>query len=349
LEKTGGYFVRITGLDPEKTYVLRYATGEYADIPSIKNGANAGYAPVAEMSAVTIELPTHGVHTIGIQSGADTEFIGTVTIEASDIEAAGVVCSSYDNTITVENLYGARFVRIEDEYGVQYETCINSKFSFDGIRYTAALRVSDSGTYIVKVTYNDGVVLQKTIEVTVPEPEISVNGRIFTISNYTPNEVSYIRFAKGGYPTAGELKSAPDLRTFGRKYFTGETAAFAALDAENGKSNGYTLQIMFRSGYTTLLYFRVIPTVPSFTVENDSIIVGNVETGSSTLDWIRCAPGELTTLYVVRHTPGSQVRKAENIENGTVSFTGLEPGTYTLYYLYDPWDLSEGMVTVTVE
>ncbi|MBQ7500696.1 MAG: tyrosine-protein phosphatase, partial [Clostridia bacterium] len=37
-EKIGGYKVRLNWLDPELTYVIRYATGEYADISSVKKG-----------------------------------------------------------------------------------------------------------------------------------------------------------------------------------------------------------------------------------------------------------------------------------------------------------------------
>ena len=38
-----------------------------------------------------------------------------------------------------------------------------------------------------------------------------------------------------------------------------------------------------------------------------------------------------------------------NIEKGVIVFDNLTAGTYTLYYLYDGWNLSEGMVTVEVK
>ena len=106
--------------------------------------------------------------------------------------------------------------------------------------------------------------------------------------------------------------------------------------------------IGYNSGYTQFVAFEVTPTVPVITTTSDSIILTNVQTDSYYLDWVRCAPGELTTLSQVRHTKGSQVKKTANIVDDTITFTGLTAGKYTLYYLYDGWNLSEGMVTVTV-
>ncbi|MBQ7500441.1 MAG: hypothetical protein IJT91_06070, partial [Clostridia bacterium] len=163
------------------------------------------------------------------------------------------------------------------------------------------------------------------------------------------NNVSYIRFAKGIITTASAMKAAPDLRTFGRKYFTGDTAAFAALDAVNGETTTYTVQIGYASGYSQFVTFDITPTVPVFTPGAGTITVGNVNTISYHIDWIRCAPGIYNSLYAIRHAAGSQVKKTENIVNDTITFTGLTSGTYTLYYLYDGWNLSEGLVTVEVK
>ena len=77
----------------------------------------------------------------------------------------------------------------------------------------------------------------------------------------------------------------------------------------------------------------------------DAILAEN----AADIDWVRCAPGQLTSLSAVRHTKVSQVKKTKDIVNDTITFDGLSAGKYTLYYLYDGWNLSEGMVTVTVD
>ena len=144
------------------------------------------------------------------------------------------------------------------------------------------------------------------------------------------------------------MKSAPDLRIFGKKYFTGDTASFAALDAVNGETTTYTVQVGYPSGYTEFITFDITPTVPVISTTSNSITLSNVQTADYYLDWVRCAPGELTSLYAIRHAKGSQVKKTEHISGGTITFTGLTAGKYTLYYLYDGWNLSEGMITITV-
>ena len=45
--KTGGYGAKIVGLDPANTYLIRYATGEYANANAVKKGENAGFVQVS--------------------------------------------------------------------------------------------------------------------------------------------------------------------------------------------------------------------------------------------------------------------------------------------------------------
>ena len=178
---------------------------------------------------------------------------------------------------------------------------------------------------------------------------IGTNGRVFTLSGYGKGNVSFMRLAKGVITTTAEMKAAPDLRTLGAKYFKGSTAAFAALDAINGETTTYTVQVGYVSGYVEFITFDITPTLPAITTDDGTITLANVQTDEYYLDWVRCTPGELSTLYAIRHAEGSQVKKTANIVNGTITFTGLNPGEYTLYYLYDGWNLSEGLVTVTVK
>ncbi|MBQ7500195.1 MAG: leucine-rich repeat protein [Clostridia bacterium] len=348
-EKIGGYQVKIAGLDPEKAYVVRYATGEYNNITAVKKGVNAGFKTVSGATETVVELPTHGLHTVGVQSGKNTEFIATVTILAQDIETE-VVCSAVDNLVTVRNLYGARYVRITDMLGNQFAYCGNSKFSTDGLKYYTTFSLpAGSGTYNVVVNYYDGVVLTAEITVTVPEPRISTTGRIFRISDYGAGEISYMRFATGLYDTVNELKAAPDIRTFGSKYFREETAAFAALDAVNGMNVSYTIQLMFRSGYSTILHTGIKPSVPYVAVEGNSIMISNISTKGAMIDWIRYAPGNLDTLTQVRKTKGSRLLRFEDAVQGVITIRNLDPGTYTLYYLFDSWNLSEGIIKVEIQ
>ena len=155
-----------------------------------------------------------------------------------------------------------------------------------------------------------------------------------------------MRLAKGTYTTANAIKAASDLRTYGAKYFKGDSAAFAALDAAAGETTVYTVQIGYASGRSQFITFEVTPTVPVLTVGERSLTIENAED----IDWIRCAPGKLSSLYAIRHSFGSQVKKAADAANGKITFTGLtKGGTYTLYYLYNSANLSEGIVTVTLK
>ena len=343
IEKISGYDVKLTGLDPALGYVIRYATGAYSDAGAVKKGANAGFVQVSGVSEATIDLPTHGLHTVSATVGSEQKFIGTVTIGQADIENQ-FKASSIDNIVKVENLYGARQIRLIQSGAVVMKI---ASFTSNGLK-TWAEFTAPAGSYTVTVIYTDGAEISGSITVTVPEASISTNGRIFTLTGYGANNVQYLRFAKGTITTAAEMKSAPDLRAFARKYFTGDTAAFAALDAVNGTGTVYTAEIRYASGYSELITFTINPTVPVVTASAGTITLANVQTESYYLEWVRCAPGVQTTLYGIRHANGSQIRKTEDITSGIVAFTGLASGTYTLYYLYDGWNLSEGLVTVSV-
>ena len=346
IEKLTGYDIRLTGLDPALSYTIRYATGEYTSASDVKKGENAGFMQVSGVAETTISLPTHGLHTVCVIVGSEQKFIGTVTIEQSDIENQ-FKASTSDLTVTVENLYGANRVNLIRNGSIVMKVNSNT-FQSNGLKTWAEFNAPAPGEYTVRILYADGATVEGMISVTVPAASVSTNGRVFALADYGANNVTYIRLAKGVITTTAEMKTASDLRTYGRKYFTGETAAFAALDAINGETTTYTVQIGYASGYTEFVTFEITPTVPVITTTSDSIILSNVQTDSYYLDWIRCAPGVQTSLYGVRHAKGSQVKKTTDIEDEMIIFSDLTPGTYTLYYLYDGWNLSEGMVTVTV-
>ena len=346
IEKLGGYEVKLTGLDSSLVYTIRFATGEYSNASAVKKGLNAGFLQVSGVSEATITLPTDGLHTIAATVGSEQKFIGTVTIDETDMMKE-VDLYIDDLNIKVNNLYGATRVNLMQNGNVVMK--INpASFTTDGLKTWAEFAAPSSGQYTIRVLFEDDHI-EAPFTVTVPAANVSANGRIFTLSNYGVNNVSYIRFAKGVITTAAEMKSASDLRTFGRKYFTTDTAAFAALDAQNGETTAYTVQIVYKSGYTEFVTFDITPAVPVVTTGNGTITLTNVQTGDYYLDWVRCAPGELDSMYAIRHAEGSQVRKTGHIINGTITFTGLSAGKYTLYYLYDGNNLSEGMVTVTVQ
>ncbi|MBQ7500624.1 MAG: InlB B-repeat-containing protein [Clostridia bacterium] len=346
LEKVGGYDVKLTNLDPNSTYVVRYATGEYASAGAIKKGTNAGFTQISGKSEAMISLPTHGVHTVSAQVGSEQRFIGTVTVSQADIEGQ-FRASSRDLAVKVENLNGASRVNVMQNGNILMK--INaSSFTTDGLKTWTEFNAPAPGEYAIRIFYTDGGSAEGTVNVTVPETEASTNGRIFTLSGYGANNVSYIRFAKGVITTAAEMKSASDLRTFGAKYFKSETAAFAALDAVNGETTTYTVQVGYVSGYSEFVTFDITPTVPTIQTAVGTIVLKNVQTAAYELDWVRCAPGTLGSLYAIRHANGSQVRRTSDIVNNRITFSGLSAGAYTLYYLYDGWNLSEGLVTVTV-
>ena len=346
IEKVGGYDVKLTGLDNSLAYVIRFATGEYANSSAVKKGTNAGFVQVSGKTEAVVTLPTHGLHTITAQVGSEQKFIGTVTIEQSDVENQ-FKASTNDLTVKVENLYGANQIRLIQNGAVVSKINMTT-FTTDGLKTWAEFNAPAAGDYVVRIIYADGVTKEGNITVTVPSASISTNGRIFTLADYGANNVGYIRLAKGVITTASGMKSAPDLRTFGRKYFTDNTAAFAALDAVNGETTTYTVQIGYVSGYSEFLTFEITPTVPVISAKNGTVTLTNVQSDDYYIDWVRCAPGNLSSLFAVRHTKGSQVKKTTDIVNDTITFSGLSEGTYTLYYLYDGWNLSEGMVTVTV-
>ncbi|MBQ7500269.1 MAG: hypothetical protein IJT91_05195 [Clostridia bacterium] len=347
--KYAGYKVDIKNLDPEHGYTIRYATGDYNSVSDLKNGANADFIMVVGTDEARIELPTDGQHTVMIQDRSNNNalvYIGKVTIDQDDIESE----IDYDMTdafIKVNNLKGARKVQLLDEDGNIVSSA--ARFTTDGLKYWVVLEAPCSGTYTVKVFYEDGAILwDDEVVVAVPEPTVSANGRVYTVRNYTPETVSYMRVAKGEYSSASEMKTAADLRTYGAKYFRDFTAAFAALDAQNGETAAYTAQIMFRSGYSVFVTFEVTPTLPTVTVEDGKIVVGNALNERSYIDWVRYAPGELSTLTQVRKTRGSKIVTTADIVDGRITID-VDPGVYTLYYLYDGYDLSEGLVTVNVQ
>ncbi|MBQ7500421.1 MAG: leucine-rich repeat domain-containing protein [Clostridia bacterium] len=347
LEKAGGYKVTVGDLVPEKSYVIRYATGSYNDAASVKRGTNAGFAAVSGINEYTVDLPTHGVHTIAIISGGVTELIEEIEITTSDIESA-VNCSFVDLFVKVENLYGAEQVRVSKNESIILK--VNpSSFIDTGLKSYAEFTVPQNGTYTITVIYKDGVSVSTNIKIKTVNALLNVNGRVFTLMEYGPGNVRYMRFAKGYWSTAAELKECSDLKTFSSKYFRDERASFAAFDESDEIGDWFTVQMMYVSGYSQILHFEVRDTRPEVTAGEGTITLTNVQCGDLyTLDWVRCAPGKLSTLYSIRHTKGSRVRKSEDIINDTVTFTDLAPGTYTLYYLYDASNLCEGMITVTV-
>ena len=346
LAKVSAYDVKLTGLDPTLSYVIRYATGEYADASAVKKGLNAGFVQVSGVSEAVITLPTHGLHTISAQVGSEQKFIGTVSIDVEDMMKEVEIYID-DLNLRVLNLYGATRVNLLDRYGNIVMKINPTSFTTDGLKTWADVELPASDRYVLRVIFGNEYI-ETPFDAVVPAASVSTNGRIFTLANYGVNNVNYIRFAKGTITTAAEMKTASDLRIFGRKYFTGDTASFAALDAVNGTSTTYTVQVGYASGYSEFITFDITPTVPVITTTSDSITLSNVQTNDYYIDWVRCAPGELSSLYAIRHANGSQVKKTEHIVNGTITFTGLSAGTYTLYYLYDGWNLSEGMVTVIV-
>ncbi|MBQ7499976.1 MAG: leucine-rich repeat protein [Clostridia bacterium] len=345
--KVKAYDVKLTGLDPELAYIIRYATGEYDNVSAIKNGTNAGFMQVSGVTEAYITLPTHGDHTIAAVSGGATVFLDTVEIDFEDMEKELVV-SADDLIVSVENLYGASQIRVIKDGNVILK--VNpAQFLSDGLKYRSEFTAPASGTYTIMVIFSSGARISTDIALTAPAASISTSGRIFTVSDFGgAGNVSYMRLAKGVYDTTTAIKAAEDLRTYGgTKYFKGETAAFAALDAEVGDI--YTVQIGYASGYYEFINFTLEPTVPVITTGSGSITIENAMTDDYYIDWVRCAPGQLDSLYAIRHAVGSQVKKTKNISGGKLTFSGLSAGTYTLYYLYDSANLSEGMITVTVD
>ncbi|MBQ7499572.1 MAG: leucine-rich repeat protein [Clostridia bacterium] len=344
LEKVDAYTVKLTGLDFSKSYTIRYATGEYDTVGAVKNGTNAGFMQISGAAEAVIELPTHGVHTVAAVSGGETEFLGTVEIVEEDMKNT-LAAATDDIYVNVENLYGASQVRLIQNGAVLLKVNA-SQFNSDGLRYSATFAAPSEGTYTVAVMYADGTRLSGDITVTVPHAYVSTSGRLFTVIDYGAGNVSYMRLAKGEIATTAEMKAAEDLRTYGAKYFREDTSAFVALDAFAPET--YTIQIGYVSGYTEFITFSITPTWPTITGGEGTITVDRASFGSCYIDWIRCAPGQLDSLYAIRHARGSQIKKTRDIVDGKILFTGLEPGVYTLYYLYDANNLSEGMVTVTV-
>ena len=345
IEKLTAYDVKLTGIDKNLSYTIRYATGEYANASAVKKGLNAGFIQVSGVTEAVITLPTNGVHTIAATVSSEQKFIGTVTIDESDMKK-GVEISIDDLNLRVLNLYGATRVNLIKDGNIIKK--INpTSFTTDGLKTWADIELPEAGNYTIRVMFGSEYI-EASFDATVPAVAVSTNGRIFTIANYGVNNVSFMRLANGVITTTSEMKTAEDLRTYGRKYFTSETAAFAALDAVNGETTIYTVQIGYASGYTEFVTFEITPTVPVITTTSDSIILSNVQSDLYYLDWVRCAPGVQTSLYGVRHAKGSQVKKTADIDDDSITFTGLTAGTYTLYYLYDGWNLSEGKITITV-
>ncbi|MBQ7500666.1 MAG: hypothetical protein IJT91_07200 [Clostridia bacterium] len=345
--KVSGYDVKITGLEAANSYVIRYATGTYASVSALKNGTNAGFIQVSSASEAIVSLPTDGVHTIMVTKGSAVEFSGNVSIDVEDMEKT-VVASANDMNVKVENLFGASQVRVMQNGAILMK--INpTSFTTDGLKTWAEFTAPSTGTYTIRIVFPGNVNVDGTITITVPEAGITGNGRIFTLDNYGgAGNVLYIRFAKGVITTTADMKAAPDLRTFGAKYFKNDSAAFAALDAVNSETTTYTVQIGYASGYTEFVTFDITPTVPGVIGGTATITLTNVQSEDYYMDWVRCAPGLHNTLYAIRHAAGSQVKKTNDISDGKIMFTNLAAGEYTLYYLYDGWNLSEGMVTVTV-
>ena len=129
--KTNAYDIRITGLDPTQSYVIRYATGSYSSGSAVKKGTNAGFIQVSGKTEATVTLPTNGLHTVCVLIGATQKYIGTTSIEVSDMEKS-VAATTDDMNIKVENLYGATQIRLLQNGSVVMK--INpSGFTTDGL------------------------------------------------------------------------------------------------------------------------------------------------------------------------------------------------------------------------
>ncbi|MBQ7499639.1 MAG: InlB B-repeat-containing protein, partial [Clostridia bacterium] len=195
IEKLSGYDVKLTGLDPASAYVIRYATGEYSNASAVKKGLNAGFVQVSGVAEATVSLPTHGLHTVCAAVGSEQKFIGTVTIDESDMKKEVEIYID-DLNLRVLNLYGATRVNLLDQYGNVLMKINPTSFTTDGLKTWADVVLPDGGVYTLRVMFGSEYI-EAVFTATVPAANVSTNGRIFTLSSYGVNNVSYIRFAKG--------------------------------------------------------------------------------------------------------------------------------------------------------
>lgn len=187
------------------------AEGDYDTYREVKNNmvVSIGAAKLGAKTEYTYTLPHHGMHTVYIRYND-----GSYKILKTEITGAEPEFAINGLQLTVSNLDDVKVIRTA--YG-EYSSIGAMKKASTHRAFTAKANIKgaddymvqyrDNGTVTVAVCYNDGYTEFFTYEVVQKTPTMEKKGATVIFGNL--DGLYNIRYAKGEWKTASEIKKAP--------------------------------------------------------------------------------------------------------------------------------------------
>ena len=335
----------ITFTNAANINTIRIASGDLTTSGEIKNAPDCITINKAVITAGTdgngnynYELPDAGIWSVWYKTNGGQQFI----VSGLDNTVMTQSVDTYGVTMAVNNLCGVKDFFVAKGHYDTYRGVKNAEGSFGvtsakfgsahSYKYGAA--VGDPGEYTICIRYNDtsrpDAFLYFNCEV--EYPTVDVFGKNITIGNI--DDIRVIRVAPGTYSTSNAVKNAEGCRNFTSSAIAGLANADGSLTVNNaakedGSDNYYTVSIEYKNLYTEIHNITVNKLMPEYTVSGGSITF----TALAGLDILRYASGTYTTANGIKNAPGAQYVKGANVQNGTVTLTGLS-GTYSFLVQY---------------
>lgn len=209
----------------------------------------------------TYILPHHGIHTVYLRYED-----GSSLILKEDITGAEPVYTLNGLQLTVDNLENVKVIRTA--YG-EFNSVSKMKRADTHRAFTAKndikgkdsymIQYRNNGTVTVAVCYNDGYTEFYTYEVAKKTPTMENKGATVIFSNL--EGLYNIRYAKGEYTTASEIKKAPGS---------------VAIKADKIDENGNITVVLSAGTYTFCVQYDD-ESYNYYTVKIDSVIIEDVD------------------------------------------------------------------------
>ena len=335
----------ITFTNAANINAIRIASGNLTTSGEIKNAPGCININSSVIAAGTdaagnynYELPDGGIWSVWYKTNDGGQFI----VSGLDNTVMTQSVDTYGVTMTVNNLCGVKDFFVAKGHYDTYRGVKNAEGSFSvtsakfgsahSYKYGAA--VGAPGEYTICIRYNDtsrpDAFLYFNCEV--ETPTVDVFGKNITVGNI--DDIRVIRVAPGTFATSNAVKNAEGCRNFTANAIAGLANADGSLTVNNaakedGSDNYYTVSIEYKNLYTEIHNITVNKLMPEYTVNGGSITLTNLEG----LDILRYASGTYTTANGIKNAPGAQYVKGANVQNGTVTLTGLS-GTYSFLVQY---------------
>ena len=196
------------------------AEGDYDTYRDVKNNmlVQITSVKIGDATEYTYMVNNHGRHTVYIRYND-----GSAVALKIDIVGTEPVFTANGLQLTIDNLEGVRVIRTAyDEYTTsgavkraETHRAFTQKYDIKG-KDSYTIQYREAGTITVAVVYEDGYEELFCYEVAKKTPTFVQNGNTVTFGNL--DGLYNIRYAKGEYTTASEIKAAEGSKTLKSDY-----------------------------------------------------------------------------------------------------------------------------------